>query len=92
MFLLGLALIMLSGADIVLLQKLSAIAKQSSALMDDTLFGSEFSLALYLLPLIMAGLGINVFSDLLRSHMVIVELEPVNPADPGKQGNATGDT
>ncbi|MDO9111328.1 MAG: hypothetical protein Q7U40_11775 [Desulfatirhabdiaceae bacterium] len=86
MFLLGLAMIMMSGVDLVLLQKLSAIAVQSSDLADDVIFGSEFSMALYLLPLILAGLGINVISHILHSHMVIAELEPVNPGEFRKAG------
>jgi hypothetical protein len=86
MFLLGLTMIVMSGVDLVLLQKLSAIAVQSSDLADDVIFGSEFSMALYLLPLILAGLGINVISHILHSHMVIVELEPVKPGESRKAG------
>ena len=57
MLLLAMSLVTMSGIDIVLLRKLSTIAEQSSGLMDDIVFSSEFSVALYLLPLILGRTG-----------------------------------
>lgn len=68
-FFLAIMLIALSGIDILLLQQLKGQAELSPSLIDNGLFGSEMSLALYLLPALFAGLGINVLSHLLISHL-----------------------
>ncbi|MGH8212443.1 MAG: hypothetical protein ACREPP_04325 [Rhodanobacteraceae bacterium] len=65
----GLALILLSALDVFLLQHLETAARATSSLLDDKLFASEFSLALYLLPLLSAGVGVNIFSDVLLNHL-----------------------
>jgi glucan phosphoethanolaminetransferase (alkaline phosphatase superfamily) len=71
----AIALLMLSGIDAIALQRLSAKAKATPGLGDDRVFASEFSLALYLVPLITAGLGINLLSHVLNRHLIIAELE-----------------
>ncbi|MGH9645500.1 MAG: hypothetical protein ACRD4E_01675 [Bryobacteraceae bacterium] len=63
------ALIVLSGLDVFLLNHLANAAHRTDSLLDDKIFASEFSLALYLLPLLTAGLGINLLSDLLLAHL-----------------------
>jgi hypothetical protein len=68
-FLFALLLVLLSGVDVVLLQKLATLARQSPAVLTDQLFLSEVSLALYLLPLVSAGIGINLLSHLLINHL-----------------------
>jgi hypothetical protein len=73
--LVGLALVGLSGIDAILLQRLSALARRTPSLADDRVFASEFSLALYVVPLITAGMGVNLLSHLLHEHLVIAELE-----------------
>lgn len=66
---LGVLLIVLSGADIFLLQQLKAFAQASSSLLDDLFFISEISVALYLLPALFAGVGINMISHVLIRHL-----------------------
>jgi hypothetical protein len=92
MVMIGLAMRMISGVDIVLLQKRFAMASQSSDLMDDALFSSKPSLALYLLPLVLTGLGINVISHMLPSHGVIAGLEQVRPGGSPNRGKGNSDT
>ncbi len=65
----GLFLLLLSGADLVLLQHIAALARGSRSLLDDQMFLSELSVALYLLPLASAGIGINMVSQVLMEHL-----------------------
>jgi hypothetical protein len=67
--LLGILLIVISGIDVFLLQCLGAVARNSPSLYDDMLFVSEVSVALYLLPLLFAGVGMNLISHILISHL-----------------------
>ncbi len=66
-------LIMLSGVDVFLLQRLKAMARLSTSLLDDTIFRSEISLALYLIPAVFAGIGVNMISHVLVSHVTDAE-------------------
>jgi len=68
-FAFGMLLILLSAVDLFLLQHLMNIAGQTPSLLDDKLFKSEFSLALYLLPLISAAVGTNLISHVLERHL-----------------------
>ena len=65
----GLLLIAIAGISIYLLQRLNVIAKTSPSLLDDRIFASEISIALYLLPLLFVGIGINLISDTLIRHL-----------------------
>lgn len=69
----GVILIVLSGIDIFLLQHLRTMATNSSSLLDDMFFASEISVALYLLPVLFAGIGVNMISHILISHLVDAE-------------------
>ena len=71
--LLGFALIAIAGFDVYVLQKLSQAAARSTSPLDDVLFASEVSVALYLLPALFAGLGINVISHVLNNHLDAAE-------------------
>lgn len=71
--LLGLALIAVAGIDAVLLHHLANEAAHTRAIWDDKLFTSELSMALYLLPLVTAGVGINIVSHLLIRHLTEAE-------------------
>lgn len=71
--LLGFALIAIAGLDVYVLQKLSQAAARSAFGLDDALFTSEISVALYLLPALFAGLGINVVSHVLNTHLDAAE-------------------
>ena len=66
---LGLALVLIAGIDMYLLQSLVAMAKSSPSLADDAVFLSELTLGLYLLPALFAGIGINVISHVLIRHL-----------------------
>ncbi|HUW50477.1 MAG TPA: hypothetical protein VMV75_05610 [Sulfuricella sp.] len=62
-------LIALSAADIFLLQSLAALAKTTLSTFDDKVFSSELSIALYLLPAVFAGIGLNLVSHVLIDHL-----------------------
>ncbi len=70
---LGFALVVIAGLDVYLLQSLAASAKLTPSLADDAVFLSEISLALYLLPAMFGGIGINVISHVLLRHLVEAE-------------------
>jgi hypothetical protein len=65
-FLFALALIVLAGINVVLLRQLAHLAKLSSSA---NVFSSEISIMLYLLPAVLAGIGVNVISHLLIAHL-----------------------
>ncbi len=69
----GLFLIGLAAVDVILLQELYALARQTASLLDDRIFASEFSLALYALPLLSAGVGCNLISHTLIDHLQVAE-------------------
>lgn len=69
----GIALIVLSGIDVALLVWLDSAAKLTTSVVDDKLFTSEVSIALYVLPAVLAGIGTNVVSQLLVSHLEKLE-------------------
>ena len=71
----GVFLILIASIDAILLQRLSLIAKSTPSLWDDRIFASEFSIALFVLPMTMAGIGVNLLSQLLHEHLIIAELE-----------------
>jgi hypothetical protein len=70
---LGVLLIVLAGADIALINILSVSAKHTLSIIDDKFFASQLKVALYLLPALFAGIGINVVSHILISHLVSAE-------------------
>ena len=69
----GFTLVVIAGLDVYLLQSLAASAKLTPSLADDAVFSSEVSLALYLLPAMFGGIGINVISHVLVNHLVEAE-------------------
>jgi hypothetical protein len=69
----GVILIALAGVDVFLLQRLTELAKNSPSLLDDAIFVSELSVALYLLPALFGGVGINMVSHVLISHVAYAE-------------------
>lgn len=69
----GVTLLLLAGVDVVLLHHLANETHQTATLFTDKLFTSELSLALYLLPLISAGIGINIVSHVLITHLTEAE-------------------
>lgn len=71
--LLGVFLITIAGMNLYLLRVLAQMAKSSSFLLDDKLFSSEISVALYLLPAIFATIGTNMLSHTLIKHLDVAE-------------------
>ena len=69
----GIALVLISGGDVYLLQSLSSLAKTSPSLADDALFVSELSIALYVLPVVFGGIGVNLISHVLLRHLTEAE-------------------
>jgi hypothetical protein len=69
----GVLLIGIAGTSVALLQYLADYARHSPNLFDDRAFNSEISMALYLLPALFAGIGINMISHLLISHLADAE-------------------
>lgn len=63
--LLAIVLILLAGIDVVLLQKLAQWAQLTPSDMDNRIFASEISIALYLMPALLGGVGINLVSNVL---------------------------
>lgn len=52
---------------------ISTLVKLTPPGFDDKLFASELSIALYLLPAVLAGIGINVVSHILIHHLLDAE-------------------
>ena len=69
----GAILIVISGVDIFLMQRLAGMAKNSPSLIDDKIFASEISVALYLLPALFAGIGVNMISHVLTTYLTDAE-------------------
>ncbi len=65
----GAMLLVLAGLDVILLQKLALMAKNSMSGADDRIFSSETSVSLYLLPAFLGGVGTNVISHILIRHL-----------------------
>lgn len=65
----GVLLVFFAGVDVYFLQVLAGAAKDTPSALDDAIFNSEISVALYLLPALFAGVGINVISHILISHL-----------------------
>jgi hypothetical protein len=70
---LGFSLVAIAGLDVFFLQRLATVAAVTPSLNDDVLFVSEIRVALYLLPALFAGLGINVISHVLTTHLAAAE-------------------
>ncbi|MBK7718945.1 MAG: hypothetical protein KBF40_09290 [Giesbergeria sp.] len=70
---LGLLLIVLAGLDVYLLQSLSHLAAKTASVVDDAVFLSEVGLALYVLPVLFGGIGVNLVSHVLVRHLTQAE-------------------
>src|SRR5688572_30952073 len=68
-FAFGMVLIALSGLDFLLLRHLMSVAGASISLLDDAVFRSEFSAAVYVLPLVSGAVGTNLISHVLVRHL-----------------------
>jgi hypothetical protein len=71
--LLGLALVVIAGFGLWFLQYLQLEARATPSMADDAVFDSEVSIALYLFPLMFGGVGVNLISHVLVTHLVGAE-------------------
>lgn len=69
----GALLLLIAGVDVYLLQVLQTMARRSASIVDDMVFVSELSVALYILPVSFAGVGINLVSHVLTEHLTKAE-------------------
>jgi hypothetical protein len=67
--LLGFCLVSIAAFDVYLLQSLAVAARHGVSSLDDAVFASEVSIALYALPICFGGIGVNVISHVLISHL-----------------------
>ena len=67
--LLGLTFVAIAGVDVYLLRSVQESARISPSVADDAVFLSEISLALYLLPAMFGGVGINIVSHVIVAHL-----------------------
>jgi hypothetical protein len=65
----GFVLVVMAGVDVYLLQALARLARATASTVDDALFASELSIGLYLLPVLFGGIGVNLVSHVLVSHL-----------------------
>ena len=65
----GIALVLIAGVDVYLLQSMAALARQTLSAVDDAVFASEVSIALYVLPAVFGGIGVNLISHVLLHHL-----------------------
>jgi hypothetical protein len=70
---LGFTLVVIAGVDVYLLRHWAALAGTTLSPADDALFVSEVSFALYLFPLMFGGVGVNLISHVLVSHLISAE-------------------
>ena len=69
----GVVLVLVAGVDVYLLQTLASLARGTHSLADDALFLSELRIALYVLPLMFGGIGVNLISHVLLRHLFEAE-------------------
>jgi hypothetical protein len=70
---LGFSLVLVAAVNVYFLQRLATKAALTPSVADNVLFASELRVALYLLPAMFAGLGINVISHVLTTHLTAAE-------------------
>lgn len=69
----SLVLIVISGADVYLLQALAVASRATPSLLDDEIFDSALSLGLYVFPVAYGGIGLNLISAVLLAHFASIE-------------------
>jgi hypothetical protein len=65
----GLLLVAIAGVDIYLLQALQRRSRETASTADDVIFDSEITVGLYVLPALLAGIGVNVVSHVIIQHL-----------------------
>jgi hypothetical protein len=69
----GVVMIVLSAVDVFVLRHLNQLARVTLSVVDDKIFASEVSTALYVLPAVFAGIGVNIVSHVLIDHLKSAE-------------------
>lgn len=69
----GVILVFLSVLSAFSLSHLHDLSLVTASLADDKLFSSEVSVALYIVPAIFGGVGINIISHVLIDHLQVAE-------------------
>jgi hypothetical protein len=65
----GLLMVAIAGVDIYLLQALQRRSRETPSTADDVIFDSEVTVGLYVLPALLAGIGVNVASHVIIQHL-----------------------
>jgi hypothetical protein len=65
----GVSLIIMAGINIYLLGWLADAAKDTPSKLDDKVFASAVSLALFLFPAVFAGIGTHVVAHVMIHHL-----------------------
>ena len=65
----GASLIIMAGINIYLLGWLADAAKETPSKMDDKVFASTVSIALFLFPAVFAGIGTHIVSHVMIRHL-----------------------
>ena len=64
-------LILLGALDIGLLRSVMVLARSTPGFVDDAVFLSEYSAALYILPYLSAGVGVNLLTHAITHHLPV---------------------
>lgn len=70
----GLLLVAIAGLDIYLLQALKRLSHETPSTADDVIFNSEITVGLYVLPALLAGIGVNIASHVIIQHLSDAQL------------------
>jgi hypothetical protein len=71
----GLLMVAIAGLDIYLLQALQRRSRETPSTADDVIFDSEITVGLYVLPALLAGIGVNVASHVIIEHLSDAQLQ-----------------
>ncbi len=71
----GLLMVAIAGLDIYLLQALQRRSRETASTADDVIFDSEITVGLYVLPALLAGIGVNVASHVIIEHLSDAQLQ-----------------
>ena len=84
----GLLMVAIAGVDIYLLQALQRRSRETPSTADDVIFDSEITVGLYVLPALLAGIGVNVASHVIIQHLSDAQRQFLrqrgNPSDKGE--------
>src|SRR5262249_29210451 len=78
----GLAMVAIAGFDVYLLQALQRMSRLTPSLADDAVFDSEITVGLYVLPALLAGVGVNMTSHALIEHLSDAQRRLARRTDP----------